>query len=431
LGWCACVWLIAGAPAAIARVPELDEIVLELGQVDLTRLVALVLVSGDSRSDSAGALVAWRRLHSQFGNEGLRVVVVEAADSGGSCESKYPWADKVYCEGKQLAKGLGLARLPYALLWSWWSGGYLELPAVPEQVESEVARVMASWPRLAIAVFGSGQDRECVSADCMRVRRVAELELVREGRFQIVADAKTRAQLIEMALAQRTYGPGPPRGPAIRHGAPDLLLRIDVTPEGTSARLLDVQEGLVRAASTGDRTGLGLVGGISNRYAPPPPANPPVPPRPIALGFNAGVGFTLVGIGGIASGFARWDYKHELRLMAGVLANRELTSGLVGVGYRRTFLAHPLENSRLQPTLGAQLAVQFPVGGDLGYYGPYYEGQGRFAILIGTVGLRLNFGKPVGLEVELYVGAAQDVDAAQTNATVALTLGIWFDGYVE
>ncbi|MEC9073144.1 MAG: TlpA disulfide reductase family protein, partial [Myxococcota bacterium] len=132
----------------------------------------------------------WEKLRQTYANQGLKLVVVNTRAQRPGCP-KLPWnPDESLCDPKgQLADSLGVDDLPSAFLWSWQGNLLVDRGGHVEDVEKAVQTYLDINPRVQVVA------KNAEGAEDLRLKRLFEAELSREGKLTVVADEEMRERL--------------------------------------------------------------------------------------------------------------------------------------------------------------------------------------------------------------------------------------------
>ena len=179
------------------------------------------------------AVPRWKALHEKYRNQGFRLVVVNTLDPGGQCKSVGWNPDDYVCDlDGRIANAFGVGGgLPAAFLWSW-QGNLLLRKGHIAAAEGEVARYLASSPKVLISAFDAKGNADAALA------AMVQAEVATAGKLQVVASAADRAKL--EALRKAGHGLGKDAAGQCKLGAEvsaNSLLEARLLGKGAGAKL--------------------------------------------------------------------------------------------------------------------------------------------------------------------------------------------------
>ena len=139
------------------------------------------------------AVPRWTRLHEQYREDGLRLVVVNTLDPQGGCSSPGWNPDDMVCdlEGFHQERMKVGGDLPSALLWSW-QGNLLVKHGHVDEVEQAVKTYLATSPRVHVEASHYG-GKAHPELEAMVVEELTALK-----KLTVVADAKEQERLRQL-----------------------------------------------------------------------------------------------------------------------------------------------------------------------------------------------------------------------------------------
>jgi len=147
------------------------------------------------------AVPRWKKLHEQYRDQGLRLVVVSVQDPDGACVNPGWNPDDVICDSEgRLAEAMGVGdKLPAAFLWSW-RGTLLVKKGHVDEVERAAEDELRRLPRITL-----DEDMEPAIRDLVRVEvgRTGKVDVV-AGDEELEALARIRRRSHDLQYSART-----------------------------------------------------------------------------------------------------------------------------------------------------------------------------------------------------------------------------------